>query len=842
MYIKNLQLTKYKFFSFSRIKELIWEDINPISIIIGRNGSGKSSLISALLPQSLPRSSFLPNGYYKCTIEHNKTTYEIISDYSNKDKPHQFLDNGVNLNISGTTKVQQELFETKLGLTPDICKLLTMQHRITNMKNSYRRQYLSDINPNNIGLALEKYKKVLSKIKDINSIIKMLYLRKHDLTEQLLTDTVFEEINYNKEQLSNKLETLTSWHYALNNHINNLNDNRVDITDIPISNIRNKVNELRKPILSFIDIDKTNADGEITRLETTISKLEQNYQNSVDRVMEINKELEKYENYKNTASNNSELKNILEEKINDTLKCIESFSNLSSESTYLHIDEIEPAKSNINQIKNILSELVNTDTLLSEKVLNKIREKINKYKLSIDYISSDIEKDEIELDKISESYKPTIPCNDNYKSDCTLFREYKAHTDTVTEHRDKLTANIKANKRKIQTYNKAIDNLEVFYSENSYYRQKYDELYTLCVYKVSGLSYILKRYTVDDLLKKGIHVGAHLEKYIHDSERYHEKISHEKTLSLLKDKLFDITNNNTIPSDLLEQLIDDNRAKKHGLLDNIGVIEKQLANNTKKLKIYKSYKDAVNLVSKYKTTLDKYIYSKKLHYSIEYYEKVRKTIADLMSQTNVKLTELSNIIKEQEQIRYTLEKEINTNIVKYEALLKDYQYIEMALSPTSGFPHKLTIDFLNKIIQNTNVFIDKVFSYPFQLMELDINDKFDYSFKVKVGTTTISDISYCSKGQRTMIDLAFNLSTIIQLEMTDYPIFLDEIDKEFDDFHKQELISLFRYITSYEIVKQLFMVSHSQIMIGLESDFLTLGYDNEVSTNDNKQNITITKY
>jgi DNA repair exonuclease SbcCD ATPase subunit len=839
MYIKNIYLKKYKYFSFSRIKELSWKNINPISVIVGRNGSGKSSLITTLLPQSLPRSSFLPDGYYECTIEHNKTNYQIISDFTNKDKPHQFIKNKTNLNISGTTKVQQELFETEFDLNSDIYKLLTMEHRITNMKGSYRRQYLSNINPNNIGLALDKYKKVVSKIKDINSVIKMLYIRKEELKEKLLTKSVFKEINHNREQLSKRLEVLTSWHYILNNHIDKLKKNKSEMKELDLSKVKEKINDLRKPILSFTNIDKSNLDKNIIYYESNISKLNESLQNTIERIIEINTELEKYENYKNN-NNNLDLKNTLEDKINDLQKHISNYKTFSDDFIPLHMEDIDAAKSNMKHIKSILNELINTDTLIPDKKLNQIKEKINKYKLSIEYINNEIEHLEKTLLELKQTNNPHIPCN--VMNDCDLYKNYKNELDNFLKHKNDLIKKLEANKKKTNSYNKAIENLESFYSEHRYYKNKYDELYRICTYTVNGLNRILKEFSISDIVNKGLHVGNLIEKYIIDSELFHNKESDIKKLNSLRDKLFDITNKDIIPIDLLNQFIDENRNKKYKLIEKRDKISTQLKNYKYQLSIYNSYKESTELIKQYKDILDKHIFNKEIYYSTEYYLKIKNIIAELMNNTNMKLVELDSVIKEQEQIQYTLDKEININIETYEKSLKEYKYIESALSPTIGFPYKLTITFLNKIIQNTNVFIDKVFSYPFKLMELDINDKFDYNFKVKVGTTTIKDISYCSKGQRTMIDLAFNLATIIQLGLTNYPIFLDEIDKEFDDFHKQELISLFKYITSYEIINQLFMVSHSQIMSGLEADTLTLGYDNEITSNDNTENINIKKY
>ncbi|MDR2409991.1 MAG: hypothetical protein LBE13_18020, partial [Bacteroidales bacterium] len=133
--------------------------------------------------------------------------------------------------------------------------------------------------------------------------------------------------------------------------------------------------------------------------------------------------------------------------------------------------------------------------------------------------------------------------------------------------------------------------------------------------------------------------------------------------------------------------------------------------------------------------------------------------------------------------------------------------IEKALSPVSGIPCKLIQNFLNQIINNVNFFISKVWSYPFQLLPLD-DKQLDFQFSYLIGDEIVSDISKGSEAQKVMIDFAFTLAILVLKGWTNYPLFLDEIDKSFDETHKNHILELLEYLLNERIISQLFIVGH----------------------------------
>lgn len=846
MYINSLHLKKLSAFKLAGIKELTWDSIEDINTIVGRNGHGKSSLITKLLPQCLPKPDFFSGGKYTLELIHKGDTYKLISNFSAKDKPHKLIKNGENLNIGGASKIQQELLIKEFGLTPDIFKLLTMEIRLSDMKGATRKNYLSSISPNNVSLALEKYKKVVTKIKSCKSILLNLYERKRALEDQLINDTLFIEILHNKEVLSRKNELLISWQHTLSAHISKLQKHITsDIQPLDVPSIRTETRSIHGRSHEYTDIRRTHVDEDMSNLYAEEKSLKYEIESLEEQLIETNKELDKYLNIQATTKDDGTLKENLTKKIKEQENHISQLPKFDENFRPMSEEEIHYAKNKINRLYELFNSIVGYNDLMSHDELNKLHEKVELYSTRLKVLDAEIDNTNETIDKLSEELQKEdvlyIP-NCNLTDTCDAYNKYyKSIADKRVTRDELVKASEKQQKRKEKLNNK-FDELMGTYSNHSHYRNKYDEIFQICIHEANGLNSVLKKYTQEDFSSRPLHVFEDIKNYIYQCEQYQDYLRAKTELEYLREQLLKIADRGSIPSNLLKEIIEEKRNKKKQLRNTHNEKVTHHKNIQNKYKLYLGYKEDLKRLDVVSKLIERHKQNQIFKYSLEYYQKLYNVISDMVTKNNIRLTELDNSIKEQEHIQYTIEKEIKVNIKEMEELQPKYEKLEMALSPISGFPHILTINFLNKIISNANVFIDRVFSYPFKIKTLNAKEKFNYNFKVQIGNVSVPEISSCSRAQKTMIDLAFNLATIIQLKLTDYPVLLDEIDKEFDDYHRQELIGLFKYIIENKIVSQLFMVSHSQIMTGLDGNIYSLGYDNEAFDIENPENFKMIKY
>ena len=116
MRIIRLELRGYIRLGVCNIDHLIYTPESNYQLILGTNGSGKSSLIYELSPLPAHHSQYTKDGLKHITIEHRGATYQLISDF--KTGKHSFsIDGDENLNRGGTQQVQRRhIFMLRHGI------------------------------------------------------------------------------------------------------------------------------------------------------------------------------------------------------------------------------------------------------------------------------------------------------------------------------------------------------------------------------------------------------------------------------------------------------------------------------------------------------------------------------------------------------------------------------------------------------------------------------------------------------------------------------------------------------------------------------------------------------
>ena len=99
----------------------------------------------------------------------------------------------------------------------------------------------------------------------------------------------------------------------------------------------------------------------------------------------------------------------------------------------------------------------------------------------------------------------------------------------------------------------------------------------------------------------------------------------------------------------------------------------------------------------------------------------------------------------------------------------------------------------------------------------------------------------CSLGQKEIVNLAFVLVMRQYLNITDYPIYLDEPGNGFDHAHKTELMKFIKMLIDTNQCSQIFMINHYSDWHGGLSNNETVVLDsrNIVVPNPSNQNVKI---
>ena len=146
MHIRVLELTRSNRFTLSDIKDIVYAPEAKVQVILGSNGSGKSSLLGMLLPNTHNiKHIFGDTGGSKLTIDHDNGEYVISTGIFSNTKKHSFIFNGEELNISGVRSIQQDLIYEHFGLDAMSSSIILGTTRLTTMSGQDRKKVFSKI-------------------------------------------------------------------------------------------------------------------------------------------------------------------------------------------------------------------------------------------------------------------------------------------------------------------------------------------------------------------------------------------------------------------------------------------------------------------------------------------------------------------------------------------------------------------------------------------------------------------------------------------------------------------------------------------------------------------------
>ena len=85
--IKNIELLNYDRFFLNNISKIDYSPLSKLQLVLGSNGSGKSSLLAQLNPLPINKNDFREKGYKTITIENQKI---FLSHYAHRTWNHSF--------------------------------------------------------------------------------------------------------------------------------------------------------------------------------------------------------------------------------------------------------------------------------------------------------------------------------------------------------------------------------------------------------------------------------------------------------------------------------------------------------------------------------------------------------------------------------------------------------------------------------------------------------------------------------------------------------------------------------------------------------------------------------
>jgi len=850
---------------------------NRVILLVGCNGSGKTSILSNLHPFAYPGSMDVRNsddpilngedGYKEIHLVNDEDKYVIKHHYiqtkTGRSIKSFFSKNGVELNPNGLVSSFTELVELELGLEQNYLKLLRLGSNVIGFideKASERKNFSSRL-LSDIDIYTQFYKKINDDSKILKATLKSIgdkieklkIIDENDIKTRItaLENTLNEYMKKKDELQSTKWKIEGSMNAIIPEGIDSFlssfeeDERNYKYLIREINTLKEKINKMNIIIVGDIEKEIKNIEKELTIAESTIT----NNKNMIDFYF---KQLESYYKQRDDKKNN--------------LKYLASdyeYSKLNDMYLDLHKRKNELDK----KYKDYVPKCNKDDLLLAlgllqeiEKIVNKINEfghneVITTINLFLDgcnvesYVKNELKKIDSQINrKKIEHVKNTKGENVNYLyvifqpseckvSNCPYMEFYNEinNMNTPSNNIEKDIKSLEDKYEKIASMGDIAKNIDyILFSINSnkeLIKRLPDDLFNITnilesiktrkpLYNenyITNLISVLEEYeeyiTLKDKIKELKKEITFIEKNMNSLELI------QKELETLDNEIYNIETN-------INKLKDENK-KIEGRLQEFNSLKE----------IYIIYKETEDIIKEKRNTLkdlEKAIFNKqeikqKINISINEIKELDKEIAAIDN-------EIKNVQNEITNNKFKLKDFITLNDEKkmLEEKFDDINILREALSTNKGIP----LLFIQLYFKNTkmivNNLLDTIYKGELEIDDFEITDK-EFRIPYIKNGIRVSDVVLSSQGERSFISIALSFALIIQSLKKYNIMLLDEIDATLDQTNRYLFLSILEKQMESIGAEQVFLITHNNMFDNYPVD-LILTSDVEI---DNFKNMNI---
>ncbi len=858
---------------------------NDITLLIGENGSGKSTILSTLHPfagtYDDKSSIILPgrDGYKEIHIENGGAKYIIKHYYEFKKKTKttkSFIsvvnDDGTltELNENGGVRTFEDAVKLHLDLVPSFLTLSRIGSNVSNFidkKSTDRKKMISDFLPdieefeysykiiNNKWTACKKELKSVSDqlakiddldklesretstIADIESLKELIGQYNASITEHRTRITMLDP----DKEIRNTYKKLGLRKAELEHDLNLMAMEEIDFGDVDsLESVNTQKAFLAGKRQSGEQKLKTLMDHRM-RLQDDLSTCKTDLEDKEDMLAKhtLDKNLSEYyelrdeyqskiDGYQTFLHDHKELANYKTFTLEETNEYNAKFAELEKEmGVILEKYSVETLRSveygNINATNHELNELRRNQNILKNKLSD------------LTATNATLVANMTHVETLNK--RPHDCQNDG----CPFIKEALKHYDTES----KLEANVQETTKLSEIINENDEHIErlnniyqIFIDVNSCYNRIRSDL---LLSKMHFFDLSIDEFVKEILLKSRDH--------IRDIGFIIDYVTVNTDLKLDSEMLKEINTNivilenkteliNSIKNDItkLYNKKDNMERELLTLKDNIEHLEKVFT----KLESY----EAKNLAAEdYYTRLEAIADEIKaidpqlvdMHEAIDSIRNSNRTIKASEASIEELEPELKAVYEVLDMIKFDIGK-VNDFIATKEILdikYNDLNTVRDALNPTKGIPLLFIETYLTKTKMIANSLLDVAFRGRFRIEDFVVTEKDFYIKLIKEDGVKLNDVIDASQGERALISLAISMA-LIQQSMRKYNILLlDEIDAELDSSNRKSFIEILE--AQFEIlgIEQCLMITHNNEFDTYNTNLLLLK-DHGVDT-DNKE-------
>lgn len=787
MRIERLELFGYTRLSLSNIKHFVYTPSSAYQLILGTNGCGKSSILFELSPLPAHSSNYTKDGFKDITITHRGSHYRLISSF--KTGKHNFIKDGEELNPGGTAQVQRELVRRDFNLTQELHEILIGEVRFTEMQPPERRKWITQLSTSDYTYPLSVHKKLSSATRDHLGTLRHLKNRLTQESGNLKALSALEGLDDKVHLLRDELTILlTARTPGLPRYLDlsSQMDQMLQRIDQHASQVLRLVQPqpsgFRYSSLGEVESDVNRINSEVTTTQALLDRYTSEYTDMENIVGSLANDGEL--NLENVDCHIAEL----DEEIGQLRSKLVEFKTLK-DCSWIQQDTNEV----VDRLMYVMNRLPdNQDRTFTQDKVKEATLQIRRHRETADTAATAISQIRNRLATIRSAKDNTCPKCKYVWREGYSEHEIAENERWLIDHQAILDAAQEAIQLQEEYLEKAGD-YSGLYSQfrglvNGYPRMQalWDHLLqNECMIKQpSSQMSVLMTWQMDVENTRRI-------------EELQQRRDHLSELSIRQSQLGGTILFNQRMSKLNEEILATtqqlqtlrNRAKDvrqyRQKLEQIEVAVQQLEGVTQELVVMRDrLTDALR----------------------------NKHIDEVATTHQNEITEAQHLLSE----RITVEGVVNDLTQSLGEVTLDHQALSLlaqALSPTEGLIAEQLTGFIQCLVAQMNSILLSVWAYDLTVLPCGMESgELDYKFPLQqltpTGNHVSRDVSKGSKGQQEIVNIAFQLTTMLYMEMTDYPLFLDEPGEGFDERHRVNIMTFIKRLVDTSHYTQLFMVSH----------------------------------
>jgi len=798
MYISRLVLKHYKRLMLSNIQSFEWTPKSNLMVILGSNGSGKSSVLEELTPLPSHHENFVkPGGIKAVELTHQERQYKLVSTYERGTGSHSFIVDGEELNPGGTMAVQRQLVEEHFRIDRGVHELAIGLRRFSLMSTKERREWLTRLSPMNLDYAFSQYNKVRSLHRDHQGVIKHLTKRMANENIDLPDDAELARQRGHIEQLTEQLNTLFQARGPEIKARFASNESCVG----QLLNLVHRGKDLLKQYPTLVMECAVNSRDAYLVALNDLNAVVKSHETMLDHFMLELHELEVKEPLPAEMLSEAELTTLREQVQTLAAECetrVQQVQRYQGQFPLVTLDYDNPVlEGRLGLLFERWSVLLNSfpaneDGRFNPQAGREANEEFRQLKAH----RLALENEQIQVSRRLATIKgcPTITCPQCAHGfqpgiDQHEVNNLEQRLTPLGERIERVEARLKA----LEHYLEEFTEYSGFVAQFRQLCQDFADFQPLWDYCIEHrVMYVApKRYTTD-----AVNWYTAMEEQIRAGRQQLQlkRLQHKLALAEAVDR--DALGFMQRKRDDLQQAIE---GRTHQLND-VRRAQRQAQQSGKQLEDFEAA----------------------IHQMIQrfegFYSEVNIHLKHLQQQgVNAEISALQMQLAETRQYLSRLELREHTlrelEVEHKHAVDRhaDLNLLTKALSPNDGLIGRYLMGFMQALVGLMNDVIREVWSHPLEVLPSKVDsDELTYLFPLNVneGAVIAPDIARGSAGQRDIVDFAFKVLAMRFLGLENYPLHLDEFGSTFDEAHRHNLVPFLLQLVELNAFNQIFFVSH----------------------------------